>query len=63
MKSEKNKSTPVTAISDQRPNLEEEIRCRAYELYVDRDRKDGHDFDDWLRAEAEVTGTAVRLAA
>ena len=41
------------------PNLEEEIRRLAYELYEDRDRKDGHDLDDWLRAEAEIMGAAV----
>ena len=41
------------------PNLEEEIRRLAYELYEDRDREDGYDLDDWLRAEAEVLGTAV----
>jgi len=41
------------------PNLEEEIRRLAYELYEGRDREDGHDLDDWLRAEAEIIGTAV----
>lgn len=34
--------------------LEEEIRERAYELYVERGYEDGHDTEDWLRAEAEV---------
>jgi hypothetical protein len=37
-------------------NREEEIRCRAYELYEERGREDGHDMEDWLRAEAEITG-------
>lgn len=36
-------------------NLEEQIRQRAYELYEKRGRGDGHDLDDWLRAEEEVT--------
>ncbi len=45
------------------PNLEEQIRCRAYELYEQRDREDGHDVDDWLRAEAEIIGTNLRTAA
>jgi Protein of unknown function (DUF2934) len=45
------------------PNLEEEIRRYAYELYEDRGREHGHDLDDWVRAEAEVTGTAVRTRA
>ena len=45
------------------PNLEEEIRCRAYQIYEERGREDGHDLEDWLRAEAEITGTATRTAA
>lgn len=46
------------------PNLEEEIRCRAYEIYEERGREDGHDLDDWVRARAEVTsGTRRTLAA
>jgi len=44
-------------------NLEEPIRCRAYELYEERGRQDGHDLDDWLRAEAEITGTVLGKAA
>jgi Protein of unknown function (DUF2934) len=32
----------------------EQIRHRAYELYEERGRKDGHDLDDWLRAEDGV---------
>jgi hypothetical protein len=30
------------------------IRSCSYELYERRGRKDGHDLDDWLRAEGEV---------
>lgn len=60
MPSEKGKSTSVTAISDPRPNLEEEIHRRTYELYEQRGREDGLDLDDWLRAEAEVTRIAVK---
>ena len=36
-------------------NMEDEIRLRAYELYQQRGREDGHDVEDWLRAEEEVT--------
>ncbi len=60
MTSEKSKSTSVASISDPRPNFEEAIRRRAYELYEQRGRKDGHDMDDWLRAESEVTRSAGR---
>lgn len=37
------------------PELEQQIRARAYELYEERGRTDGHDMNDWLRAESEVT--------
>ena len=33
----------------------EEVRRRAYELYEARGRGDGHDQEDWLEAEAEIT--------
>jgi hypothetical protein len=36
------------------PNLAEEIRRRAYELYVQRGQADGFALDDWLRAEGEL---------
>ncbi len=41
----------------------EEIRTRAYELYEERGREDGHEMDDWLQAEAEVIGKSRRAAA
>jgi len=44
-------------------NLEEQIRLRAYELYEARGRGDGHDVEDWLEAEAEITGKPERAAA
>lgn len=34
--------------------VEELIRVRAYELYIQRGFQDGSAQDDWLRAEAEV---------
>ena len=52
-----------TGPNDAHPNLKEEIRHLAFELYVERGRTDGHDVDDWLHAEAEVKGTAVKAAA
>lgn len=42
---------------------QEEIRLRAYELYERRGRRDGHAVDDWLEAEAELTGRKVLQAA
>jgi outer membrane protein TolC len=34
--------------------LEERIRRRAYELYVERGNQSGSELDDWLQAEEEV---------
>ena len=35
-------------------DLEDRIRTRAYQLYMERNADPGHDLDDWLRAEQEV---------
>jgi len=35
--------------------LQENIRRRAYELYEQHGRNDGHDVDDWLEAESELS--------
>jgi hypothetical protein len=32
----------------------EEIRRRAYEVYLERGKLSGHDVDDWLQAEQEL---------
>jgi hypothetical protein len=43
---------------------EDRIRLRAYQLYEQRGRRDGHHLEDWLEAEAEITGRKIlRLAA
>ena len=47
------KKPSATAATDPE-GLEREIRRRAYEIYEERGREDGHDLDDWLRAEAEI---------
>jgi hypothetical protein len=33
---------------------DEEIRCRAYEIYLERGQQAGGDLDDWLQAEREL---------
>jgi hypothetical protein len=33
---------------------DEDIRARAYEMYLERGGHDGMDFDDWVRAEREL---------
>lgn len=42
---------------------EELIRIRAYQLYEKRGCEHGHDFEDWLEAEAEVFGKKPAAAA
>lgn len=41
----------------------ERIRQRAYELYEARGRVEGHDVEDWLQAEAEITGVKPAMDA
>ena len=36
-------------------SLQEEIERMAYDLYEQRGRIDGHDWEDWLEAERIVT--------
>ncbi len=33
----------------------QQIEARAYELFEQRGQEDGHDLDDWLQAESEIT--------
>jgi Protein of unknown function (DUF2934) len=47
--------TPTMMMMKSTPDLQEQIRRRAYKLYEQRGRDDGHDLADWLRAESEVT--------
>jgi hypothetical protein len=42
--------------------IEQQIQQRAYELYEQRGRADGHELDDWLQAECEIKGTQVNAA-
>jgi hypothetical protein len=41
----------------------EQIAARAYQLYLERGRTNGHDFDDWLQAEYELRQLPVRKLA
>jgi hypothetical protein len=42
--------------------IEQQIQQRAYELYEQRGRTDGHELDDWLQAECEIKGTQANSA-
>jgi hypothetical protein len=52
----KAKETPIEALP-----LEELIRRRAYELYVERGNQSGSELDDWVQAEEEVLQSEQRL--
>jgi Protein of unknown function (DUF2934) len=37
-----------------------EVTCRAYDLYLARGCEHGHDLDDWLQAERELSEEVAR---
>ena len=42
--------------------IEQQIQQRAYELYEQRGKAEGHELDDWLQAECEIKGTQANAA-
>jgi hypothetical protein len=38
---------------------DEEIRSRAYRIYLERGQQAGGELDDWLQAERELEGAAL----
>lgn len=53
--SAKTTQTPAPVSGSQSPGAaEEEIRVRAYELFLERNCESGHAHDDWFRAESEL---------
>ena len=56
------KKPPATVASEPQ-ELKIQIRQRAYELYEARGWEDGHDLEDWLRAEEEITAKSERAIA
>ena len=57
------KETPRPASTPTEKKLEAQIRLRAYELYEERGRENGHELEDWLQAEIDITGNATRSAS
>ena len=59
-KSQPNSTTiSITAFESSaasQPDLEERIRQRAYDLFLQRGGEHGYAQEDWLRAEAEIRG-------
>lgn len=44
-------------------DLQEQIRLRAYEISEQRGREHGHEIDDWLQAEWELSQQSQRKIA
>ena len=63
MENPKTKRPQAFARTATEGNSEQEIRRRAYELYEARGRGDGHDLEDWVEAEAEITRRAQKDVA
>jgi hypothetical protein len=51
-----------TAVNESQ-ELKDKIRRRAYQLYEGRLWEDGHELEDWLRAEEEILEQEVRPKA
>jgi Protein of unknown function (DUF2934) len=50
----------AAAVAEPLPAAEDEVRRRAYALYEERGGEQGHDWDDWFRAEQEVRSAKDR---
>jgi len=55
-------STP-TESQTHTSDTQEQIRQRAYQLFEEHGRQDGFAEQDWLQAETEVMGKALKAAA
>ena len=53
----------INQTTESASELQEQVRHRAYELYEQRGREDGHELDDWLQAESQVTQQEAKTAA
>ena len=49
-----NDEMTMDAHTEWQPPTEDDIRQRAYDLYLERQRECGGPLDDWLEAEAEL---------
>jgi Protein of unknown function (DUF2934) len=52
-------SAPATSLGQERADRHEEIRARAYELFLERGHRDGGDIIDWLDAEQEFDASPI----
>ena len=51
-----------TILTKSQPDIQEQIRLRAYALYEQRGRE-GFELEDWLKAESELTQRKVKAVA
>jgi hypothetical protein len=54
MKTSKVMSMPGADSVSRPAGLEEQIRCRAYQLYEEHGKTEGQELEDWLQAEKEI---------
>jgi len=45
---------PTDDFSDRLAEIQQSIAARAYQLFEERGQLDGHDLEDWFRAESEI---------
>jgi hypothetical protein len=55
--------SPTDVISANRALIHEEVRRRAYEIYVEHGCLPGQELEDWLQAELEIESTAHFMRA
>ena len=60
---EQDATIPVLAVQQTSPELEQQIRELAYQLYEQRGGQNGSAEQDWLQAEAIILGRKDKLAA
>jgi len=49
----------IALTANPQPPSENSIRLRAFEIYEERGREEGHDVEDWIKAESELLGKAA----
>jgi hypothetical protein len=52
---------PPTTVAGDPQEVQHQIRQRAYDLYEEGGGQDGHELDNWLRAEEEITGKKAHV--
>lgn len=57
-----NPPAEITRKTSATPDLEAEIRVRAYELYQERGCTPGHEDEDWILAERQVLARYQQIA-